>query len=85
MKLKTVEHLRDHILDSLVQLEKGKIDVAHMGIIAKSGEAIMSSLKIELTYAQMIGNTPHIPFIHDCHQGKPIKIIEQKKLSKDAK
>jgi len=46
--------------------------VCEASIIAKSGEAIMSSLKLEMAYSAMIGNVPHIDFIHDCHKGKKV-------------
>lgn len=80
MKIKNIEELRNHILDSLVQLEKGKIDVSHAAIIAKSGEAIMSSVKLQLMYSQMIGHEPKVDFLQDCHEGKKIAVIEQPKI-----
>lgn len=66
--------MRNHILDSLEKLEKKKIDVVEAGIIAKSSEGIMSSLKIQLTYNNMRGEEPNIKFLQDCN--KNAKLIE---------
>lgn len=87
MKIKNIEQLQDYILDSLEKLSNNKIDVTEAGIIAKSAETVISSIKLQLSYSAMIGHTPHIDFLHNCHKGNPAKTIEQrtelKKLSRD--
>lgn len=71
MKIKNIEQLRNHILQSLENLADKKIDIDEASIIAKSGETIMSSIKMQLLYASMIGEIPHIDFVHSCHAGSP--------------
>ncbi len=79
-KLDNMEKVLEHICESLENLEKGKIDVVEMGIIAKSSEAIMSSLKIQLSYAGMRNEKPNIPFLQKCNHNE--KIIECKNETK---
>jgi hypothetical protein len=71
MKINNIEQLRNFMVDNLEKMSKKNIDVTEMGIIAKSGEAIMSSLKLQLTYSSMIGDIPCIKFLDDCHDGIP--------------
>jgi hypothetical protein len=77
MKIKNIEDLRNYVLDSLEKLSSNKIDVTEAGVIAKSSETIMSSLKLQLSYSSMIGDAPMIPFLQDSHQGTPIQEIEK--------
>ncbi len=74
MKIKNIEELRNFVLDSLERLSSNKIDVAEAGIIAKSSETIMSSLKLQLSYSQMIGDMPNIKFLQDSHKGTPVAV-----------
>jgi hypothetical protein len=67
MKIRNIELLRNHILESLEKLEENKIDIDEASIIAKSGETIISSLKVQLSYANMRGEEPNIKFIQDCN------------------
>lgn len=73
MAIKNVEQLREYILESLDKLRKNKMDIDEASIIAKSGEVIMSSVKLQMAYSHMLNHTPHIKFLHDCHDGKPVK------------
>ncbi len=82
MKIKNIEELRDYVLESLEKLSSNKIDVTEAGVIAKSSETIMSSLKLQLSYSNMIGDTPNIKFLQDCHKGKPLQGIEADKPEK---
>jgi hypothetical protein len=70
MKIKNVEQLRNYMLENLEKMSANKIDVDEMGIIAKAAEGIMASAKIQLTYAAMLGDAPHIPFLHECHDAR---------------
>lgn len=77
--INNIEKLRDHLLTSLEKLENRKIDIDEVSIIAKSGEAIMSSLKLQLTYANMLGHVPNVRFLEDCHHGTPLPVIDSVK------
>ena len=76
-KIKNAEQLRDYLLDSLEQVEKGKIDIQDLSIISKTSETIMSGIKTQLAYAHMRGEKPIIPFLQDCHQIETIKISKK--------
>lgn len=71
--------MRNHVLESLENLKQNKIDVTTAGIVAKSAETIMSSLKLQLAYSSMIGDEPYIKFLHDSHDGKKQKKLEASK------
>jgi hypothetical protein len=49
-----------------------------MSIIAKSSETVMSSIKMQLAYANMRQEMPIIPFLQDCHKVEK-KQLENKK------
>ena len=87
MKIKNIEQLREFVLDSLEKLSNNKIDVTEAGVIAKSSETIMSSLKLQLSYSGMLGETPNIKFLQDCHKGTPIQVEQDKpkQLTSDKK
>lgn len=70
MKFNNIEKLQHFILQSMENLEKKKIDVIEMGIIAKSSESIMSSLKLQLAYNNMRDEVPNIKFLEDCNEGE---------------
>jgi len=76
--IKNAEQLRDYVLNSLEKLEKNKIDIEKMSIIAKSSETVMSSIKMQLAYANMRQEMPIIPFLQDCHKVEK-KQLENKK------
>jgi len=63
----------------LEKLEKNKIDIEEVSIISKAGEAVFSSVKLQLQYSAMLGHSPKIDFLHDCHDGKATTAIEQVK------
>lgn len=73
MAIENIEQLRNKILESLEDLANGDIEVDRAGIIAKHGETIMSSLKLQLAYANMLGQTPNIKFLQDCHHTQGIE------------
>jgi DNA-binding XRE family transcriptional regulator len=81
MKIKNIEQLRNHVLHSLEQLAAHKIDVTEASIVAKASETIMSSVKLQLSYAGMLGCQPDIAFLEDCHTVKT-KLINPPKKAK---
>ena len=79
-KIKNIDTLRDHAIETLENLERKKIDVVQAGVTAKLYESIMSSLKTELEYHKMLEQKPNIEFLNGA------KVIETtKKLLKGGK
>lgn len=74
--MKNIESLRNYVLKSLEDLANRNIDATEAGVIAKGSETIMSSLKLQLAYAAMIGETPRIDFLEDSHKSRDIKTLE---------
>lgn len=74
MKIKNSDQLRNHILRSIEKLDENKIDINELATIAKAGETIFSSLKLQLAYNNMRNEIPNIEFLQSCNDGKPIKI-----------
>jgi hypothetical protein len=72
-KIKNMEQLRDHALDTLEKLSNGSIDTAQAGVTGKLCEGVIATVKSQLEYARMINEEPHIPFMHDSHQAKTIE------------
>lgn len=71
MKIKNAEQLRNHILQSIEDLDNGEIDIEQLSIIAKAGETIYSSIKLELAYNNMRNETPNIEFLQLSNKGRP--------------
>jgi len=77
MKIKNIDQLQTYVLESLEKLASKKIDINEMGVIAKSSETIMSSLKLQLAYNNMRNEIPKIKFLQDCNNGTPMpKLID---------
>ena len=82
MKISNVEQLRDYILKSIERLENSKIDIDELSIIAKAGESVLSSIKLELAYNNMRNETPNIKFLQDCNKGiKQLNVMPKKIFS----
>lgn len=65
MKIKNNTDLRDHLLASIEDLDKGKIDIEHLAAVSKAAEAVVSSAKIELAYNAMKNQEPVIKFLEN--------------------
>lgn len=76
MKIKTIEHLREHAIETLEKLAAGKIDANEAGVTGKLCENVISTVKAELEYAKMLRVEPKIDFLGDL--SKRPKIIEHK-------
>ena len=74
-KIKTMEQLRDHALETLEKLSRGDIDTDEAGVYSKLCESVISTVKTQLEYARMIQEEPIIPFMQNCHNSKN-KLIE---------
>jgi len=66
----------------LDRFSKNKIDVHDMGIISKSTEVMMTSLKVQLAYNSMRKEQPNIKFLQDSNNGKEVKDGQPLKLVK---
>lgn len=85
-KIQTLDDLRDHAIGILEALRKREIDVDEASTSAKLCETIISTVKNQLAYAAMTGQTPKIQFIGDCTeetakliQKSPVKALLDKK------
>lgn len=63
MNIKNIEDLRNHAVGTLRKLEREEIDVEEAGVTGKLYENIMSSLKTEMEYHKMLGQSPRIKFL----------------------
>lgn len=63
MKLKSIVDLRDHALRTLEKLSAGKIEVDEAATTAKLCETVISGVKTEMAYANMLGREPNIAFL----------------------
>ena len=79
MKIKNIDDLRNHAIDALEKLSSGKIDVEEAGVTGKLCESVMSTLKLQVEVAKMLGREPNIPFLGKSGEGK---IIDVKKNAK---
>lgn len=79
-EITNIEDMREYMIYTLERLEKKAIDVTEAGIIAKGGETIMSSLKLQLSYSGMRGEVPNIPFLEECNTPEDRNLIEGEKI-----
>lgn len=77
-KIQNISDLRRHAITTLEKLEKNKIDCAEAGVTAKLYESVISSVKVELEYSRMLGESPSVKFIEDGnpHYGKEKRVIK---------
>lgn len=74
MAINNIDQLRENALKTLMDLEKGKIDTAEAGVKGKLYESVISTIKTQLQYAQMLNKEPLIPFMGDLSKNKSITI-----------
>lgn len=84
MSIKNISALRDHAIETLEKLEKGRIDVMEAVANARLYDSMLHSSKLEMSYHKMLGQKPEIKFLEGAktyvHDVKPqILGIEQKK------
>jgi hypothetical protein len=53
-------------------LDKDKIDIDKCSIIAKSAEAVFSSLRLQIQYSALRNETPNIGFIQKSNNGQKL-------------
>lgn len=78
-KITSMKMLRDRVLQSIEDLEDGKIELAEAATIAKLSETVISGLKSEMQYAILTNQEPSIPFYGE-GSGKVLEAKGVKKL-----
>ena len=83
-KVKNIEILRDHAIQTLLKLESGEIDTGEAGVTHKLYESVISTCKAEMEYNKMLDREIVIPFLETratvTHKGtsRVVKSIERK-------
>lgn len=77
-KITSMKQLRDRVLQSIEDLEDGKIELAEAATIAKLSETVISGLKSEMQYAILTNQEPCIPFYGEGSG----KVLENKGVKK---
>jgi hypothetical protein len=83
-KIKNMEDLREHALETLEKLASGQIDTAEAGVTGKLCEGVIATVKSQLEYARMLNQEPTIPFMSSStgrliEGSKPTKELPHKK------
>jgi len=78
-KIENMQQLRRKILQTIEDLEEGKISVAEASTMAKLSETVISGLKSEMQYAVLTNSEPFIPFYGES-SGRILGHREVKKL-----
>jgi len=77
-KIQTMQQLRQKVLQTIDDLEDGKIDIHEAATVAKLSETVISGLKSEMQYAVLTNSEPVIPFY-----GEPSgKLLDRKEIKK---
>ena len=63
MEIKTVNDLRKVLAEQINRVRSGKSTPAQSNAITNATGKILSSIRMEIDYAKLIGETPHIDFI----------------------
>lgn len=71
-KITNITELCEHALGTLEKLSKKQIEVAEAGVTGKLYETVISSLKLQLVYAEMRDEEPNIDFI-ESGKGKAVR------------
>jgi len=80
VNIKNIDDLRQHALNTLEDLEIGKISIEQAGVTGKLCENVMSTLKTQIEVAKMLGREPNIPFLGNTSKGRLISIKQTKRL-----
>ena len=78
-RISTMKQLREKVLQTIDDLEDGKIELAEASTIAKLSETIISGLKSEMQYSVLTNSEPCIPFYGEM-SGKELDARVIKKL-----
>lgn len=80
-KIKNLTELREHAIAVMEKLDRKEIEMAEAGVVGKLCENIISTVKVQIEYARMVGRQPKIDFIGKC-TGELIELTPTKKLLK---
>ena len=61
--IKTVNDLRVILAEEIEKIRSGKTTAANVNAIVNATGKILTTVKMEIEYAKLIGKTPHIDFI----------------------
>ncbi len=82
MKIKSIDDLREYILDVMNDLKNKNIELDHASVAAKLSETVISGLKTQLEYARLLESAPKIEFMGNCTAIKDVTPSQKKLLSK---
>lgn len=77
-KIKNISSLRDHALETIERLASGEIDTAHAAATGKLCDSVISTIKSQLEYSRMTGESPEIPFMMTPNKGNLLEHEEPK-------
>jgi hypothetical protein len=60
-----INSLREFAITTLKKLSTGEMTTEEAGVTGKLCENVISTLKVQLEYAKMLGQTPNIGFLED--------------------
>ncbi len=72
MKIKNLDQLRNHALETLEKLSEGKITIEEAGATSKLCENVVSTVKLQLEFAKIVNKQPQIEFMGDSSNWIPI-------------
>lgn len=78
-KIRSMSQLRERVLQTIDDLEDGKIELNEASTIAKLSETVISGLRSEMQYAILTHQEPYIPF-YGQGSGKLLEGKDVKKL-----
>jgi hypothetical protein len=69
-RVKNIEDLREHAIDTLHRLERKEIETKEAFMSHKIYEAVISTCKAELEYCKATDQVPNIPFLRTSYTGE---------------
>lgn len=61
--IKTVNDLRSILAEEIQKIRKGETTAANVNAVTNASGKILSTIKMEIEYNKLLGQTPNIPFI----------------------
>jgi hypothetical protein len=82
-KIKDIEGLREHALETLDKLAAGEIEITHATAVGKVCDSVINTVKTQLEYSRMINEErPTIKFLETAMDVPHGNLIEGKKVRK---
>lgn len=73
-----IQELRDLMLETLNRLKDGEIEMGEAATMAKVGDTVMGTVRLQMDYARSHQQNATIDFLQDVHKGKTIDITPPK-------